>query len=80
MAVVLVLDVRLQKGQSIVTVNTLSTSQPPPQAPPPVEADERQALLSSRASKSGEQTILCLMFPNTDRSPVLPSVPIETSS
>lgn len=37
-------------------------------------------LLSSRDSKSGEQTILCLTFPNTVISPVRPSVSTETSS
>lgn len=72
----------IPKGQSTVTVNILSTSKPPPQVHPPVGqgGGEHQALLSSRASKSGEQTILCLTFPNTVKSPVLPSVPIETSS
>lgn len=39
-----------------------------------------QARFSNRASKSGEQTILCLTVPSTDKSPVLPSVPTETSS
>lgn len=39
-----------------------------------------QERFSSRASKSGEQTILCLTVPSTDKSPVLPSVPTETSS
>lgn len=38
-------------------------------------------LCSSRDSKSGEQTSLCLMCPSTVRSPVLPSpVPTDTSS